>query len=63
MAFPSVISADPPLGHNMELISLEKALRNTGYSEKKLYPRHLEKNCKKYIKEGKAFRIQFKSLA
>jgi hypothetical protein len=46
----------------MELINLEKALRGAGYHEKRLYSRHLEKNCKKYIKQGKAFRIQFKKL-
>jgi len=40
-------------------ISLEKVLRNTGYSENKLYPRHLEKTFKVYVKEGKTLRIQF----
>jgi len=43
-------------------ISIEKALRNAGHHEKKLYPRHLEKTFKKYLKEGKALRIQFKKL-
>jgi hypothetical protein len=43
-------------------ISLEKALQNAGYHEKKLYPRHLEKTFKAYIKEGKTLRIQFKKL-
>ena len=43
-------------------ISLEKALRNTGYREKKLYPRHLEKTFKVAVKEGKTLRIQFKKL-
>ncbi|HUT72495.1 MAG TPA: hypothetical protein VMW89_17635 [Desulfatiglandales bacterium] len=43
-------------------ISLEKALRNTGYSKKKLYPRHLEKTFNKYLNEGKTLRIQFKRL-
>jgi len=35
----------------MELISLEKALRAVGYHEKRLYPRHLEKTFKGYVKE------------
>jgi len=43
-------------------ISLEKALRNAGYHEKNLYPRHLEKTFKTYIEEGKTLRIQFKRL-
>jgi len=43
-------------------ISLEKALRNAGYHEKNLYPRHLEKTFKTYIEEGKTLRIQFKGL-
>jgi len=43
-------------------ISLEKALRNAGYHGKRLYPRHLEKTFKAYIKEGKTLRIQFKKL-
>lgn len=43
-------------------ISLEKALRNTGYHEKKLYPRHLEKTFKAAVKEGKTLRIHFKKL-
>jgi len=46
----------------MELISLEKVLRTAGYHEKRLYPRHLEKAFKGYVKEGKALRIQFKRL-
>jgi len=52
----------PPLGHNMESISLEKPLRNAGYHGKKLYPRYLEKTFKVYVKEGKTLRIQFKKL-
>jgi hypothetical protein len=32
-------------------ISLEKTLRNAGHHDKNLYPRHFEKNCKKYISE------------
>jgi hypothetical protein len=44
-------------------ISLEKALRNIGYYKKNLYPRHLEKTFNAAVKEGKALRIQFKSLA
>lgn len=43
-------------------ISLEKALRSTGYHEKKLYSRHLEKTFKACIKEGKTLRIQLKKL-
>lgn len=43
-------------------ISLEKALQNTGYHEKKLYPRHLEKTFKAAVKEGKTLRIHFKKL-
>jgi hypothetical protein len=41
-------------------ISMEKALRNTGYHGKNLYPRHLEKTFKATINEGKTLRIQFK---
>jgi hypothetical protein len=43
-------------------ISLEKALRSTGYYEKNLYLRHLEKTFKSAIKEGKTLRVQFKKL-
>ena len=43
-------------------ISLEKALRSTGYSERKLYPRHHEKTFRKYVKDGKTLRVQFKRL-
>ena len=43
-------------------ISLEKALRNIGYHKRNLYPRHLEKTFKVYVKEGKTLRIQFKKL-
>ena len=43
-------------------ISLEKTLRNAGYHEKRLYPRHLEKIFNKYLNEGKTLRIQFKKL-
>jgi hypothetical protein len=43
-------------------ISLEKALRSAGYHEKRLYPRHLEKTFKVYVKEGKILRIQFKEM-
>jgi len=43
-------------------ISMEKALRNTGYHGKNLYPRHLEKTFRAAVKEGKALRIQFKKL-
>lgn len=43
-------------------ISLEGALRDTGYHKKNLYPRHYEKTFKACIKEGKALRMQFKKL-
>jgi hypothetical protein len=43
-------------------IGPEKALRNVGYHEKNLYPRHLERTFKVYVKEGKTLRIQFKRL-
>lgn len=43
-------------------ISLENALRDIGYHEKKLYPRHLEKTFKMAVKEGKSLRVQFKKL-
>jgi hypothetical protein len=43
-------------------ISLEKALRSTGYHEKNLYPRHFEKTFKTAVKEGKSLRVQFKKL-
>lgn len=43
-------------------ISLEKALRSTGYRVKDLYPRHLEKTYNSAIREGKSLRIQFKKL-
>ena len=43
-------------------ISLEKALRNAGYHEKRLYARHFEKTFKAYVKEGKTLRIQLKKL-
>lgn len=42
--------------------SLEKALRSAGYYSKNLYPRHLEKNFKAAVKQGKTLRIQFKNL-
>ena len=43
-------------------ISLEKTLRNAGYHEKNLYPRHLDKTFKAAVKEGKTLRIQFKKF-
>lgn len=43
-------------------ISMEKVLRNAGYHEKNLYPRHLEKTFKAAVKEGKTLRIQFQKL-
>lgn len=66
MTFCSCDKAAIKLISYMELeqksISLEKALRNAGYHEKKLYPRHLEKTFKTAVKEGKALRIQFKKF-
>ena len=50
------------VGLEQNTISLEKALRNAGYHEKNLYPRHLEKTFKAAVKEGKTLRIQFKKL-
>jgi len=50
------------MGLEQKSISLEKALKTTGYHEKKLYPRHLEKTFKAAVKEGKILRIQFKKL-
>jgi len=43
-------------------ISPEKELRNAGYHGKKLYPKHFEKTFKAAVNEGKALRIQLKSL-
>jgi len=50
------------MGLEQKSISLEKVLRTAGYHEKRLYPRHLEKTFKVYVKEGKILRIQFKKL-
>jgi hypothetical protein len=41
-------------------VSLEKALRKTGYHVKNLYPRHFEKTFREAVREGKSLRIQFK---
>lgn len=41
-------------------VSLEKALRTTGYQGKNLYPRHFEKTFRTAVKGGKSLRIQFK---
>jgi len=66
MIFCSCDKAAIKLISYMELeeksISLEKALKTTGYHEKKLYPRHLEKTFRAAVKEGKILRIQFKRL-
>jgi hypothetical protein len=43
-------------------VSIEKALRTTGYHKKTLYPRHREKTFTQCIREGKALRIQFRKL-
>jgi hypothetical protein len=50
------------MGLEQKSISLEKALKTSGYHEKKLYPRHLDKTFKAAINEGKTLRIQFKKL-
>lgn len=42
-------------------VSLEEALKSAGH-HLKLYPRHLEKELKTCVKDGKALRIQFKDL-
>jgi len=49
------------MGLEEKSVSLEKALKSTGH-HRKLYPRHLEKEFKESIKDGKALRIQFKNL-
>jgi hypothetical protein len=43
-------------------VSMEKALRTTGYQKKNLYPRHWEKTFTECIREGKTLRILFKKL-
>lgn len=43
-------------------ISVEKALRNVGYHQRNLYPRHFEKVFQECIKEGKTLRILHKKL-
>jgi len=43
-------------------VSLEMALRTTGYHKKNLYPRHWERTFREFIKEGKVLRIQLKKL-
>ena len=43
-------------------ISLEKALRATGYQKKNLYPRHWDKTFIEGIRDGKALRVLFKRL-
>ncbi|MEA2082363.1 MAG: hypothetical protein U9O97_06450, partial [Elusimicrobiota bacterium] len=43
-------------------ISVEKALRDTGYRERNFYPRHYQKTYERRIKEGKVLRVQFKKL-
>jgi len=66
MTFCSCDKAAIKLISYMELeqktISLERALRDTGYHKRNLYPRHLEKTFKAAVNEGKALRIQFKKL-
>ena len=43
-------------------VSIEKALRSTGYQKKNLYPRHWEKTFTECIREGKTLRILLKKL-
>ena len=43
-------------------VSIEKALRTTGYQKKNLYPRHWEKTYTECIREGKTLRILLKKL-
>jgi len=66
MIFCSCDKAAIKLVSYMELeqksISLENALKTTGYHGKKLYPRHLERTFKAAVNEGKTLRIQFKKL-
>ena len=66
MSFCSCDKAAIKLISYMELeqksISLEKALKTTGYHGKKLYPRHLERTFKAAVNEEKTLRIQFKKL-
>ena len=50
------------IGLEDKSISLEKALRDTGYKARKLFPRHFEKTYRENIKSGKTLRIQFKKL-
>ncbi len=66
MTFCSCDKAAIKLISYMELeqktISLERALRDTIYHKRNLYPRHLEKTFKAAVNEGKALRIEFKKL-
>ena len=50
------------IGLENKSISLEKALRDTGYDKKNLYPRHYEKTFRVNVQAGKTLRIQFKKL-
>ncbi|RLC26951.1 MAG: hypothetical protein DRH21_00625 [Deltaproteobacteria bacterium] len=43
-------------------ISVEKALLDTGYRKRNLYPRHYQKTYERHIKAGKVLRVQFKKL-
>jgi hypothetical protein len=47
---------------DVKSLSVENALRNTGYRQRNLYPRHFEKTFQVCIKEGKALRILYKKL-
>ena len=49
------------MGLDRKSISLEKALRKAGHHTT-LFPRHLESNFRKCIKEGKVLRVQHKLL-
>lgn len=50
------------IGLESKSMSVENAVRSTGYHEKHLYPRHFEKVFKQCIKDGEILRIQFKKL-
>jgi hypothetical protein len=43
-------------------VSLEMALRSTGYHKRNLYPRHWERTFRECIQEGKVLRIQLKKF-
>lgn len=50
------------VGLENKSISMEKALRDTDYNKRNLYPRHYEKTFRDNIQAGKTLRIQFKKF-